>query len=118
MLSSSDEKKSKFIKKLPQSLNWDLHFETDMKKVNSLLDKAFKKYKDANKGATLIAVQSKQSLTQLRSSINMLNDYPQAEIHISDPESIINNLEWQKQCAKSMIAHYLYSDRLLEITLG
>ncbi|KAK8403806.1 hypothetical protein O3P69_000115 [Scylla paramamosain] len=103
---------------LPEAnFEFDVKFETEARKIHRQIQRVLQSYRDEKKGPTLVAVQSPMRLTSLTSQMPDLGEFPQVPIHITDPETMYNVLDWQHKGARAMVRHFLGVKQLLSTSM-
>ncbi|KAF2878625.1 hypothetical protein ILUMI_27547, partial [Ignelater luminosus] len=98
----------------PDQISFEIRVETDIGQVHKLLQKHLQAYKDEKRGPTLLALQIHDDALKLQNNVPAIGEFPHAQIHVTDPDDLYNSLEWQKVGAKTLIRHYINSERVLE----
>ena len=99
---------------LPEhNFSFFINIETDMMKITILINRVLRNYRDEKKGPTLLAIQSPLTLASLTSLLPEIGDFPQVPIHVTDPESLYNVLNWQQKGVGVMVKHFLRIKQIL-----
>ncbi|XP_068968210.1 DNA polymerase epsilon catalytic subunit 1 [Bombus flavifrons] len=112
VISTNGEDKVKF---LPESMRFELKFETNFQQVCRILQAVITTYKNEGHGATIFIIQTALDKTTLVTHMPLLNDFPLISTYVQDIETLYNTLEWQKVGAKTMLRHYLKSQQIYEL---
>lgn len=114
MLEKSGEEK---ISRLPKTVQFTIHIETNFQHVCRMLQTALTTYKNENRGATIIINQTALDRTVLMTEMPLLNEFPLVSTHVRDVENLYGTLEWQKIGAKMMVRHYLKSQQIIDLMI-
>lgn len=101
---------------LPETgYTFDVRHETDLKQVYRVIQRQLSLYKDEKRGATMLAIQSLHTLSDLCFLMPGLAEFPLVPIHIQDSEALYQVMDWQKNGAKIMIRHFLNIETVLSV---
>lgn len=93
---------------LPEpNFEFDVKFETEVRKIHRQIQRVLQGYRDEKRGPTLLAIQSPFSLSSLTSQMPDLGEFPQVPIHVTDPDTMYNILDWQHKGVRAMVRHFL-----------
>lgn len=99
---------------LPEAnFEFEIKFETEVKKIHRQIQRVLQNYRDEKKGPTLLAVQSPLGLKTLTSQMPDLGEFPQVPIHVKDPDLMYNVLDWQYRGVRVMVRHFLEVRQIL-----
>ncbi|XP_028400533.1 DNA polymerase epsilon catalytic subunit A-like [Dendronephthya gigantea] len=94
----------------PSEIHFEVRVDTDPKHAIRAIQRSLANYKEEKKGPTMILLQSSSGKEQLKALIPGLNDFPVISIPNNESETPFNILDWQRNAAKRVIKHYLYSE--------
>ncbi|KAG0692675.1 DNA polymerase epsilon catalytic subunit A [Chionoecetes opilio] len=99
---------------LPEAnFEFSVQFETEVRKIHRQIQQVLRGYRDEKRGPTLLAIQSPLRLSSLTSQMPDLGEFPQVPIHVTDPDTIYNVLDWQHKGVRVMVRHFLGVNQLL-----
>lgn len=100
-----------------ESFNFETFLEVDVKQVYRHLQRSLTQYKEEKRGPTLLCLQILCDAKKLNTSIPIMLEYPQAQIHIMDDASLLSTLDWQRRGSRAIIRHYLNLNKVTESML-
>ncbi|XP_014238604.1 DNA polymerase epsilon catalytic subunit A [Trichogramma pretiosum] len=102
-----------FVDKTPETLQFEVKFETDVKAIYTRIQNSLKNYKKEVSGATILVAQTPMPLTMLTSKMPYLNEFPVVKNHIQDLDDLYDTLDWQRAGSKMMLRHYFKNEMVL-----
>ncbi|KAJ8673754.1 hypothetical protein QAD02_005016 [Eretmocerus hayati] len=103
-----------FINQMPETIQFQVRVETDIKLIHSRIQNALKSYKNEISGASIIILQSPMTTSAVTSKMPLINEFPVVKVHVQDLDNLYDTLDWQRIGAKMMIRHYFKSESVLK----
>ncbi|EDV21734.1 uncharacterized protein TRIADDRAFT_30078 [Trichoplax adhaerens] len=105
---------SNYVTLPPEKYSFQLHIETDMRRVYRTLIRSLISYKEMRYGPTILLIQSPTDYIKLATYIPAINDFPVASVSSNDSDNRYPILDWQRHAVRRMIQHHLNIEIWLE----
>ncbi|XP_011332677.2 DNA polymerase epsilon catalytic subunit A isoform X4 [Ooceraea biroi] len=99
---------------VPKTVQFVTQVETNFQQVCRTLQAALTAYKNEGHGATIVINQTALDRAALTAEMPLLSEFPLVSTHVRDAENLYSTLEWQKMGAKTMVRHYMNSQRVID----
>ncbi|XP_011498886.1 PREDICTED: DNA polymerase epsilon catalytic subunit A, partial [Ceratosolen solmsi marchali] len=103
-----------FVDLMPESMQFQIRVETDIKVIYTQLQNTLKNYKNETRGPTIVMIQSPIATLTLTSKMPYLNEFPLVKIFVQDLDNLYDTLDWQRVGTKIMLRHYFKTENIIK----